>query len=110
MATVTIGCKIPIGLVLEVGKERITLNGSNKTLIPEYGVGLTEVDKNISDQWFKENSHRSCVVNNLVFVEKTNESARDKAKDLIKVKSGTERIPKQDLDKRKEQQERSLNS
>lgn len=109
MATVTIGCKIPLGLVLEVGNKKVTLNGSNKTLIPEFGIGLTEVEKDFADQWFKENSFRSCVVNNLVFVEKDDKSAVAKAKEIIDVKSGTERLDKGELDKVKAEQDKAFN-
>jgi hypothetical protein len=98
MATVTIGCKLPLGLILEVGKKQVTINGANKALLPEYGVGFTEVEKEFAEQWFKENQHRECVKQKHIEISKSETEAKAKAKEISLVKTGTERLTKTELE------------
>ena len=50
-ATVTVGCKLPHGLVAEVGKESVTFLGINSTELIG-GHGITEnVPKDFWDAW-----------------------------------------------------------
>ena len=99
MATVTVSSKIPLDLIIEHKGKSVTLNGSNKSLIPEYGVGSTEVEKTFAEAWFEANKHQPYVANGVVFYSKNQDVAKGEAKEKIDLKSGTERLEKSTLDK-----------
>ncbi|STM78065.1 Uncharacterised protein [Escherichia coli] len=49
---VTVGCKLPNGLVLEVGQKRVQVAGwRNNAVKIVGGYGLTQVDKVFFDAW-----------------------------------------------------------
>lgn len=91
MALVTVGCKLPNGLHLDVQGKRATLNGANSSRIVG-GYGLTQVDKDLWDAWVKAYADSTLVKNHLVFAQGTDASAASKAEEQSEVKSGFERL------------------
>ena len=97
--TVTVGCKLPHGLVLELGGVEVTINGVNSSLIVG-GFGLTEgVDAAFFDAWMSANKHTAIVKNELIFAQSKTSEAQAEAKDKAANKSGLEGLGKQDLPK-----------
>lgn len=91
MPQVTVGCKLPHGLEIDVDGKKIVLNGQNSTEIIG-GYGLTKVDQEIAEKWFKDNSDHAAVKNGLLFIEKNDSKAKDKAADQKDVKNGAEQL------------------
>lgn len=92
MATVTVGCKIPNGLHLDLGDKRVTLNGANSSSIVG-GHGITEnVDKQFWDTWYAKNKSLDFVKNGHVFADEKDVNTKAKAKEREKEKSGLERL------------------
>jgi hypothetical protein len=91
---VTVGCKLPNGLVLDVeGSQPIVLNGANSATVIG-GYGLTEnVDKAVFDKWLDQHKDQPYVKNDLVFAQAKTNSAESKAKENADVKSGLEGLP-----------------
>lgn len=90
---VTVGCKLPNGLVLEQDGYQVELNGSNSSLVFG-GYGLTEgVDKDAFDKWLSVHKNQPYVKNELVFAQAKTNSAQAKASENAKVKSGLEGLP-----------------
>lgn len=91
--TVTVGCKLPNGIVLEVEGYSVVLNGANASNVIG-GYGLTEnVDKEAFDKWLKVHAGQSYVKNELVFAQAKTNSAESKAKENADRKSGLEGLP-----------------
>lgn len=89
---VTIGCKLPHGLHMDVGGQRITLAGENSTEIVG-GHGLTYgVPKDFWEAWKKEHAEQPFVKNGLVFAQGKTESAIAEAKEKQNNKTGFEGI------------------
>lgn len=76
MATVTVGCKLPHGIILELDEKKATIAGSNSSSIIG-GHGLTEdVDKEFFDAWMLKNKELSFVKAGHLFAhEKANNTA-----------------------------------
>jgi len=89
MATVVIGCKLPMGLHIGMGDKTAVLKGTNSSNVIG-GYGLTEVDKELSDAWFKEYANYGPVVDGLIFVQANESSAKSAAKERARVVSGME--------------------
>lgn len=91
---VTVGCKLPNGLVLDVdGAQSIALNGANSSSVIG-GYGLTEnVDKAVFEKWLEQHKDQPYVKNELVFAQAKTNSAESKAKENADVKSGLEGLP-----------------
>jgi hypothetical protein len=102
MSTVTIGCKLPNGLVIESGYtfasgaciklpnyKRVMLNGANSTkpasvlVAPkEFTPGITEnVDEAFFDKWVADHAESNIVKNGLIFKMKNRNEATARAKD-----------------------------
>lgn len=100
--TVVVGCKLPNGLIIEVGSPgadnywRVQLKGSNDARVIG-GYGITEnVDEENFGRWLKSHAFMPAVKNGLIFVHGTVESARDCATDRKDLKHGFEAVdPKQ---------------
>ncbi|EKN6212579.1 TPA: hypothetical protein ACJHGT_002097 [Yersinia enterocolitica] len=89
----TVGCKLPNGLVLEQDGYQVELNGSNSSLVFG-GYGLTEgIDKDAFDKWLSVHKNQPYVKNDLVFAQAKTNSAQAKASENAKVKSGLEGLP-----------------
>ena len=96
MATCTVGCKHPHGLILELGegdsKKSVEIAGANSALVIG-GYGLTEnVDRAFMDAWLLEFKSNPLVKNGLVFIQEKTNNAQAQAKDQAKFKSGLEPI------------------
>jgi hypothetical protein len=89
MATVTVGCKLPHGLHLDIAGTRVTLAGRNAaTLIG--GHGLTEVDKEFFENWKALNPQHPALVNGFIFAHDKRANAEAEAKEKQNEKTGTE--------------------
>jgi hypothetical protein len=90
---VTVGCKLPNGLVLDQDGYVVELKGSNSSLVVG-GYGLTEgVDKDAFDKWLSVHKNQPYVENELVFAQAKTNSAQAKASENAKVNSGLEGLP-----------------
>ncbi|UPQ70541.1 hypothetical protein [Kluyvera ascorbata] len=90
---VTVGCKLPNGLVIEHEGYAVELNGSNSSLVVG-GYGLTEgVDKDAFEKWLSVHKDQPYVKKDLVFAQAKTNSAQAKATENAKVKSGLEGLP-----------------
>lgn len=92
MATVTVGCKLPNGLIIQVGNKSHTLKGANDTAIVG-GHGITEgVDKELWDAWNAANKDRTMVKNGHVFAHGKTESTKAEATEKTSNKTKLEPI------------------
>ena len=102
METVTVGCKLPHGLHLDVigekGRVRHTIKGTNSSAVIG-GFGLTEVPKDFFDQWINDNKDLDCVKKNLVWAYLGRKGAESKALEMAEIRHGMEAM-KQDKDPR----------
>lgn len=104
-AKVTVGCKLPNGLVLEHKGISVTLAGSNSSAI--IGMhGLTpDVDEDWFNDWLVNNLELPLVANDIIFAN-TAEKAGDEAKEKKGVKTGLEPVdpdkPGEGIEKRKD--------
>lgn len=89
MASVTVGCKLPHGLIIKTGGKSITLNGANSSKIVG-GYGLTQVDKDFFDAWKTEFAQFAPLKNHLIFVQEKPANAEAQAKEQTEVKTGLE--------------------
>lgn len=103
--TVTVGCKLPNGLLLELGKRgdekyrSVTLKGANSSAIVG-GYGITEgVDKDFMDAWLKKHQWLPAVRKGLVFVEDSVANAQAHAVEFMNEKTGLERLNPNDAPK-----------
>lgn len=94
--TVTVGCKLPHGLhldIVQIGEPvaRHTVKGANSSALIG-GFGITEgVPRAFWDRWMKQSKDLAMVKNGLVFAMESTASARDKAADGAAA-SGFERL------------------
>lgn len=89
MSTVTVGCKLPNGLVIELDEQRVVLNGANSSAIIG-GFGMTEVNKALFDAWLAKHKDYEPVKQGLIFAQEKPANAQAEAKDKAKLKSGFE--------------------
>lgn len=72
--TVTVGCKLPNGLILELNGQTVEINGANSSRLVG-GHGITyDVDAEFFDAWLEAYADRAMVRNGFIF-------AHDKAAD-----------------------------
>ncbi|EFY9786525.1 hypothetical protein NQT21_002459 [Shigella flexneri] len=91
---VTVGCKLPNGLVLEVGQKRVQVAGwRNNAVKIVGGYGLTQVDKVFFDAWLAEHGQQPYVKNGVIFAQDKANSAVSQATEQKAVKSGLELLP-----------------
>lgn len=95
--TVVIGCKLPLGLLCELGKvgdedhHVVRLNGSNSARIVG-GYGLTTVSKDFWDAWFKDHRSMDFVKKGFVFAHGDEASAIDHATERAGEANGLEAL------------------
>ena len=90
---ITVGCKLPNGLLLDVGGKTVTLNGFMKGSNIIGGYGITEnVDEELFDAWMLANKEMSVVKKGLIFKQKNPKEAAAQASDTKENKSGLEQI------------------
>lgn len=111
--TVIVGCKLPHGLVLELGYDPITgirgenyksvkINGANQFKKPgdphtSEGLGLTTgVDKAFWDEWLKRNGTLKYVAEGLVFAQPEIKSAEAAKRERETLKTGVEPLAQTD--------------
>lgn len=98
MATVTVGCKLPNGLIIQVGDKSHTLKGTNASLVIG-GHGITEgVDKELFDAWLSANKDRDVVKNGHIFAHEKSAKTESEATEKTSNKNKLEPI-KPDADK-----------
>ena len=100
MSTVQVGCKLPNGMILELGKPgdqnytRVVLNGSNRARIAVSdtagGYGITEVDENFWNAWRKKHGWLPAVKGEHVFAVGDVASAQAKALENSSIITGLE--------------------
>jgi hypothetical protein len=95
---VTVGCKLPNGLICELGKPgdenytSVRLNGANSARVVG-GYGITpHVSASFWNAWMKKNKGLSFVRAGLVFSHTDEASAADHAKDNAERRSGLEAL------------------
>jgi len=94
MTTVTIGCKLPNGIIMQQGETRVRINGWNNNEIAGLSHGITrEVPESLWDAWSKEHAESKLVTSGIIFAESGEKRAVDKAKDEKEKKSGHEQLP-----------------
>ncbi|MBF0865113.1 MAG: hypothetical protein ABF932_13665 [Gluconobacter potus] len=91
---VMIGCKIPNGLVLQVGSQRFVLKGTNvKPGAPHVvtgGYGLTTIPADVWAEWSGKHKDSVFIKNSIVFMQTTATKAEGQAKEQEGVKTGLE--------------------
>jgi hypothetical protein len=105
MKTCTIGCKLPNGLIIEIGKpgdpnyRQQKLNGKNSALVIG-GYGLTEnVDEALFDAWAEKNKLLSFMRQGLIFKQKNTDEAKAQAIDTADKRTGLEPLNPKDMPK-----------
>ncbi|EAA3939250.1 hypothetical protein DOR63_23755 [Salmonella enterica subsp. enterica] len=94
---VTVGCKLPNGIVLEVGQKRVQVAGwRNNAVKIVGGYGLTQVEKAFWEAWLAEHSQQPYVENGVIFAQDKVNSAAAQATEQETVKSGLEPLPQKD--------------
>lgn len=93
--TVVIGCKLPHGLVLSHKGVKVTLEGMNKSKIIGATYVTNMVDAEFWAAWKLENKDFQPLKSNSIFEASGVRVAEDKAKELVKEKTGFEPMPKE---------------
>lgn len=90
---VTVGCKLPNGLLIDVDGKVVHLLGANSSNVIG-GYGLTEnVDKDYFEKWLKQHANQRYVKGEMVFAQAKMNSAQSKASENASVKTGLEGLP-----------------
>jgi hypothetical protein len=94
LETVTVGCKLPNGLHLDLdspeGKKRVTLKGANHSVVVG-GFGITEnVPKDFFEEWARQHSKSIVIASGIVFAYKDSKGAEAIAKERKALKTGFE--------------------
>lgn len=90
---VTVGCKLPNGLLIDVDGKVTHLLGANSSNVIG-GYGLTEnVDKEYFEKWLKQHANQPYVKGEMVFAQAKTNSAQSKASENASVKTGLEGLP-----------------
>ncbi len=97
--TVSVGCKLPNGIILELGKKgdenyrTVTLKGSNANVIEVAGgYGITQVDKSFMDAWTKKHQWFAPLKSGAIFVEEKFDSAQARGIEQSSLATGFERL------------------
>lgn len=90
MTTVTVACKLPNGIVLDIpGAPPVTLRGANHPeAIADHG--LTEVPVDFWEAWTKLYPDFQPLTKEMIFAQSTERNAESKAKERKEEKSGLE--------------------
>lgn len=105
--TVIVACKLPHGLIIEIGKpgednyQRYQLRGQlSRGIQNSSGFALTTIPKRDWEQWLAKTGRKlKFVQQGLVFAEADTSSATDHAKDNVAQKTGLERLKPTDAPK-----------
>ena len=97
MANVTVCCRLPHGIIIEMGSKKVKLNGANDdpavkspiaTILTDEAFGETQVDEQFWAAWSKEHANFAPYKSGAIFVAKDKASAKASVKD--KGKTGFE--------------------
>lgn len=81
--TVIVGCKLPNGLIIEVGGQSVELNGANASNIIG-GHGITyNVDADFFNAWMEAYQDRDMVKNGFIFAHEEAENTEAEAQEKI---------------------------
>ncbi|AXH72238.1 MAG: hypothetical protein [Caudoviricetes sp.] len=86
---VTVGCKLPNGVVLRVGEDKAILSGANSSNVIG-GYGLSSVPSDLWDAWHAKHKDSDLVKKGLVFAQSTVAKATAQANEQAGIKSGSE--------------------
>ncbi|MDI2112101.1 hypothetical protein [Commensalibacter nepenthis] len=108
---ILVACKLPHGIYLDVGKQRVRLNGVMQSgrieapffMAPSNSVGLTKVPRDFWEAWIKDYQEFEPVKKGLIFASDKKKRLLDEADEKSEVKSGLERIDPSKLPKTLEQ-------
>lgn len=102
MSKVTVGCRLPTGIILRLDKgdgteTQVELKGQNADMngaifIQPTHCGYTEVDKDFWDEWVAKNADFPAVANGAIFAEATESKTRSAAKERAKERTGLEGV------------------
>ena len=88
--TVIVGCKLPNGIIMQVGEATHVINGFNHSSVIG-GHGITDnVPKDLWDAWLKENKDRDLCKNGFIFAHGDKASTKDEATNKRNTVSKTE--------------------
>lgn len=82
---VFVGCKLPNGLLLQVGHEAVEIAGANSSELVG-GYGLTPVPKDFWEAWVAEHRSYEPLRNDLIFVQGKKDDAKAQAKEQAETK------------------------
>jgi hypothetical protein len=99
--TVIVGCKLPNGLLLQVGNQTMRVNGRSQYRMPsptrkdrntdvKYADGLTVLNKDFWDTWVKEHRDYAPVKSGAIYASPSRSDAVAKARDTEEMKVGFE--------------------
>lgn len=92
--TVTVGCKYPTGVLIQVGSTTHKINGSNSSEIFG-GHGITDdVPKGLWDAWVAENKNHDLVTKGFIFAHEQRKEVKAQAKDKATNKTKAEGLEK----------------
>ena len=92
--TVTVGCKYPTGVLIQVGNMTHTINGSNSSEIFG-GHGITDdVPKALWDAWVAENKNHDLVTGGFIFAHEQRKEVKAEAKEKVANKTKAEGLEK----------------
>lgn len=90
--TVTVGCKLPNGLIIEVGGQSVELNGANASNVIG-GHGITyNVDADFFNAWMEAHQDRDMVKNGFIFAHDKAADAKAEAVDKEDNATGLEAV------------------
>lgn len=92
MSNITVGCKLPNGLLITVGQKSVVLAGANSSKIIG-GYGMTQVDKAFFDAWKLQYANYGPLKTGVIFEQDTQRNAEAVATERgTSVKTGLERL------------------
>jgi hypothetical protein len=94
--TVTIGCKLPNGIVLEIGEQQVEIDGLNKSVIIGATHVTTVVDADFWAAWKAKNATFSALKSGAIFEASNANEAAAIVKDTGK--TGLEPMPQKTKD------------
>lgn len=104
--TLTVACKLPHGLHLDLEGKRITLNGTMKSgrlnkffMAPDDCVGLTQVPVDFWEAWAEKNRELPQLKKGFIFANSKKKEVLSEAKEKSDLKTGLERIDPNKLPK-----------
>lgn len=108
--TVIVACKLPHGIILEVGKEKVELKGSmhlGRPQTPFYMasqiVGLTKVSRDFWEAWVKQHENFVPYQKGFIFAADKKKKVLDEAKEKETLMHGLEPIDSAKMPKSLEQ-------